>query len=78
MTSGGIEERQGRDLPRLRIFLSSTNEDLGAYRREAVKAIASLEQRAVRMETFAAEPRAPLATCRRTRKRLRSQPRYGA
>ncbi|MEM7588285.1 MAG: DUF4062 domain-containing protein, partial [Acidobacteriota bacterium] len=63
MNSGGKGEGDGR--PRLRIFLSSTSEDLKAYRERVVEAIAGLEQEAARMETFTAAPQTPLELCRR-------------
>ncbi len=46
------------------IFLSSTSDDLTDHRRRVARAVECLRQRPVRMETFLAEPGAPLAACR--------------
>ncbi len=49
----------------LDIFLSSTSEDLGEYRRAVIDALSRLGLvAAVRMETFGARPNAPLDVCR--------------
>ncbi len=55
--------RDGMERP-FRIFLSSTFEDLKEYRVRVAEAIERFDQRAARMETFAAAPRAPLEVCR--------------
>ncbi len=55
--------RDGIERP-FRIFLSSTSEDLKDYRGGVAEAIERFDQQAVRMEIFAAEPRAPLEVCR--------------
>ncbi len=52
------------DPRRFRIFLSSTSTDLKEYRQKVAGAVDRLRQQAVRMETFGADPRTPLALCR--------------
>jgi hypothetical protein len=47
----------------LDIFLSSTSEDMGDYRRTVADVLSRLGQFVVRMETFGAKPTKPLATC---------------
>jgi Domain of unknown function (DUF4062) len=49
----------------LRIFLSSTSEDLRQHRSQVAEAIERLQQQSLRMETFGALPRSPLDACRR-------------
>ncbi len=49
----------------LRIFLSSTSEDLTEHRARITEAIERLGQTTTRMETFGARPGAPLDECRR-------------
>src|SRR5262245_49724354 len=52
----------------LRIFLSSTSQDLPEHRRAVVAAIHGLGQLPVYMETFGAGPKDPLETCRQLAK----------
>ncbi len=62
---GSRSQNEPTATPPLRIFLSSTREDLEEYRARVAEAIAGLEQHPARMENFAAEPRRPLEVCRR-------------
>jgi hypothetical protein len=48
----------------LDIFLSSTSEDLRAFRAAVTGAVERLKQASIRMETWGAKPTAPLPTCR--------------
>ena len=49
----------------LRIFLASTSKDLVPHRIRVASAIEQLGQQPRRMETFVAEPEAPVAVCRK-------------
>ncbi len=64
MAGEGKGETGGPDR-RFRIFLSSTWKDLAGYRERVAAAISRLQQQSVGMETFGAEPRTPVETCRR-------------
>ncbi|MCP3961547.1 MAG: SUMF1/EgtB/PvdO family nonheme iron enzyme [bacterium] len=50
--------------PPFRIFLCSTSNDLKKHRQRVAAAIERLSQQVARMETFGAEPKAPLTACR--------------
>ena len=47
----------------MRVFLSSTYEDLIEYRAKAANAIERLDQQGVRMEVFGARPESASAAC---------------
>lgn len=45
------------------VFLSSTAEDLKAHREKVALAIEQMGSNSIRMETFTAQPGAPVQTC---------------
>src|SRR5262245_52002026 len=47
-----------------RVFISSTAQDLTAYRAKVVDVLERLEQRSVRMEVFGARPDDPVSECK--------------
>lgn len=48
----------------VRVFLSSTSEDMQSHRERVAFAIQQMGESTIRMETFGAQPGAPLAACR--------------
>jgi hypothetical protein len=61
----GSPSRKGPTRAPLRIFLSSTAEDLKAHRSRVSEAILRLEHLPVGMESFGADPHDPVSVCRR-------------
>lgn len=61
--ANGVSSSRKEGVRSFRIFLSSTSDDLIAYRQRVSLAIESMRQRPVRMEAFVAEPDAPLDVC---------------